>query len=180
MRLFVAVHPPPEVSETLHRAARRLPVAGEVRWIPPGNIHLTLKFLGDVHEQNLKGIEKALSAIRRRHRPFDAALSGFGAFPSKRKARVLWAGFGEGSEHLHELARDIESVLGPLGFERERRAFTPHATIGRARGRPVVLEEAGETQAIPHFEIRHLDLMRSTLKEDDATYSKLSTYPLGD
>ena len=177
MRIFVAVFPPPEVRRALVGAARELPVAGEVRWARPENVHLTLKFLGDVPEDALGRVADTLEPVSLRHEPFEAELSGFGAFPSARRARILWAGIGEGSEPLRDLARDVEASLEPLGFEREDRAYVPHLTLGRARSRPVSFETV-ETPRLG-FSVRNLDLVESVLG-GGTTYSTLATYILSE
>ena len=179
VRAFVAVFPPPEVREALARAARKLAVSGEVRWVRPANIHLTLKFLGDVAEADLSRVADVLEAIRERHEPLEVALCGFGAFPSGRRARILWAGIGEGSERLRALARDVELSLEPLGFEREARPYTPHLTLGRARGRPASLVDTAEaSEPGSHFWVRRMELMQSVLGGAGAEYSTLAAYPL--
>ncbi len=180
MRIFVAVFPPPEVRRALVGAARELPVVGEVRWARPENVHLTLKFLGDVSEDDLDRVAEALEPVRLRHEPFEAELSGFGAFPSARRARILWAGIGEGSEFLRDLARDVEASLEPLGFEREDRAYVPHLTLGRARGRPVALEALETLSSVPTFLVRRVELVESVLGRARATYSTLAAYPLSE
>jgi RNA 2',3'-cyclic 3'-phosphodiesterase len=177
VRAFVAVFPPPEVRETLARAARKLPVSGEVRWVRPANVHLTLKFLGDVAEADLSRVAEVLETIRGRHEPFEVALSGFGAFPSGSRARIFWAGIGEGSERLHALARDVELSLEPLGFEREARPYTPHLTLGRARGRPASLDTVETSEPGPHFWVRRLELMKSVFDGGGAEYSTLAAFP---
>ena len=183
MRAFVAVFPPLEVREALAGAARELRVVGEVRWIRPENLHLTLKFLGDVAEDDLPQIAGVLDPLRLRHGPFEARLSGFGGFPSARRARIVWAGIGEGSAPLRTLALDVESSLEPLGFEREDRAYVPHLTLGRARGRPVALEDV-ETDVdtpseIGSFRVRNVELVESMLG-GGAAYTTLATYPLSE
>jgi len=180
VRIFVAVFPPLEVREALAAAARELPVVGEVRWIRPENVHLTLKFLGDIPEDDLDRIAQALDSLRPRHGPFEARLSSFGGFPSARRARIVWAGIGEGSEPLRALARDVEASLEPLGFERENRAYVPHLTLGRARGRPVALEDVESPSPIPGFGVRDVDLVESVLGGGGAAYTTLATYPLSE
>ncbi len=180
MRAFVAVFPPLEVREALAGAARELPVVGDVRWIRPENVHLTLKFLGDIPGDARERVAEALDSLRPRHRPFEARLSGFGAFPSARRARILWAGIGEGSEPLRALARDVEASLEPLGFEREDRAYVPHLTLGRARGRPVALEEMETASDIAGFRVRSVELVESVLGGGGAAYSILAAYPLSE
>jgi len=180
VRAFVAVFPPPEVREALAEAARDLPVVGKVRLTAPANLHLTLKFLGDVPEDGLDRVAAALDSMRERHEPFEAQISAFGAFPSPRRARILWAGIGEGADRLRALARDVEGCLEPLGFEREARTYLPHLTFGRARGRPVTLEAAETPLPMPGFLVGHVELVESVLDKAGATYSTLATYPLSE
>jgi 2'-5' RNA ligase len=178
VRTFVAVFPPPEVRSALAGAARELPVVGEVRWVRPENVHLTLKFLGEVPEDDLDRVAEALEPLRLRHGPFEARLSSFGGFPSARRARIVWAGIGEGSEPLRALVRDVEASLEPLGFEREERAYVPHMTLGRARGRPVALEAVETPSPIPGFRVRSVELVESVL--GGSAYSTLATYLLSE
>lgn len=180
MRAFIAIFPPPEVRESLLQTARTLPARGEIRWSRPGNVHLTLKFLGDVPDDDLDGVRGVLTRVCARHEPFAAETSGFGAFPSAKKVRVVWAGVSEGHERLRSLAEDLEISLEDLGFAREARAFRPHLTLGRARGRPArlgLLESAARGMRFP---IREVELVRSVLGEAGAAYSTLAAYPLSE
>ena len=177
VRAFVAVFPPPEVREALALAARKLPVSGEVRWVRPANIHLTLKFLGDVREEILDGLCAALEEVCGRHASFDAGLAGFGAFPSAQRAQVLWAGIGMGSTRLSSLATDLDAVLAPLGFEREKRPYTPHLTLGRARGQPASFEPRPE-EYIGEFRVRRVELTESTLTPEGAVYRTVRAFAL--
>jgi RNA 2',3'-cyclic 3'-phosphodiesterase len=180
VRTFVAVFPPPEVREALIGAARELPVTGKVRWVRPANVHLTLKFLGEVSEDALVRVAEALEPVRLRHHPFEVEFSGFGAFPSARRARILWAGISEGSDRLRALARDVEVSLESLGFEREDRAYVPHLTLGRARGRPVALTAVETPPTVPGFSVRHMELVKSVPGEAGTTYSTLANYLLSE
>lgn len=179
MRTFVAVFPPPEVQEALHRAARSAPVGGGVRWTRPSNIHLTLKFLGEVDKDSLDGIHTALLGIAGRHEPFRVQPAGLGTFPSARKARIIWAGVAEGSTSLAALAKDIEDSLELLGFGRETRPYKPHATLGRARGGPARLAETA-TGPLPGFEARRLDLVESVPGPSGVVYTVRESYPLSE
>jgi 2'-5' RNA ligase len=149
VRAFVAVFAPPEVRRALVGAARELPVVGEVRWARPENVHLTLKLLGGVSKDNLGRVAEVLEPVCGRHEPFKAEPSGFGTFPSARKARILWASIGEGSAPLRALAKDVEASLESLGFGCEDRSYMPHLTLGRARGQPVVVEATETPSTIP-------------------------------
>jgi RNA 2',3'-cyclic 3'-phosphodiesterase len=179
VRAFVAVFPPPEIREALVGAARELPVVGPVRWVRSENVHLTLKFLGDVSKEDLLDrVAEALRAVRGRHEPFEAEPSAFGAFPSARRARILWAGIDEGSDRLRALAEDVQASIDPLGFEREGRAYSPHLTVGRARARPVVLEAVEVPSTVPSFTVQNMELVQSVLGAAGVTYSTVATYPL--
>lgn len=179
MRAFVAVFPPPEVRKKALVSARRLPSANRVRWARPENVHLTLKFLGDVREEALDGLSAALGEICAGHTPFDAALAGLGAFPSARRARVLWAGVGAGSDRLRSLAADIDAALAPLGFEREKRPYIPHLTLGRVRGQPASFDLPSSIEDLG-FRVRHVELMESALTAEGAIYRTVDTFALED
>jgi RNA 2',3'-cyclic 3'-phosphodiesterase len=181
VRAFVAIFPPPETREALVGAARELPVDGAVRWVRPENVHLTLKFLGEVSKEDLLDrVAEALEAVCGRHAPFEAGPSAFGAFPTAKRARILWAGIHEGSARLRALAEDVEASLEPLGFGREDRAYTPHLTLGRARGGAVVLEAVETPSTVPNFSVRNVELVQSVLGGAGAAYSTLATYPLSE
>ncbi|HET7480298.1 MAG TPA: RNA 2',3'-cyclic phosphodiesterase [Rubrobacteraceae bacterium] len=178
VRSFVAIFPPRGIQEALHRSARGLPIEGAIRQVRPENIHLTIKFLGDVQPESLPHIGEALAAVCERHGPFHIDLSGFGAFPSERRGRILWAGVDGGSARLISLSEDVEKTLEPLDFEREPRAFRPHLTLGRARGRSFVLGEAATAERLA-FRAERLTLVQSVLREDGARYEPIGDYPLG-
>jgi len=180
LRTFVAIFPPPEVRETLLQAARNLSTQGNVRWSLPENVHLTLKFLGDVPEDDLEGVRGTLNLVCGRHEPFEAETSGFGAFPSAKKARVVWAGVGEGQDRLRSLAEDLESSLENIGFAAEGRVYRPHLMLGRARGRPAGLELPEAAARGLKFPVREVGLVRSVLGEAGAVYSTLAAYPLSE
>ena len=177
VRVFIASFPPREVQEALHRAALALPIMESVRYIRPENIHLTIKFLGDVQQESLARVGESLATVGERHGPFEVELSGFGAFPSERRGRVLWADAGRGSDRLGEIAADVEDALEPLGFEREPRAYRPHVTLARARRRPFVLGETAAFEALT-FQAEKLTLVSSVLTHEGALYEPVGIYPL--
>jgi RNA 2',3'-cyclic 3'-phosphodiesterase len=176
VRTFVAVFPPPAIREALFRAARDLPASKAFRLIGPEKLHLTLKFLGNVAEDDLSRVAQALEPLRQRHEPFEVSISGFGAFPSERKARILWAGVGEGSELLRAVALSVEDLLEPAGFGREQRPYVPHLTLGRARGRQAKLDDASGSPLALRFTLSSVDLVESVPGEGEVTYSVLETY----
>ena len=177
IRTFVAVFPPPEVREALHNAAQNLPTSKDFRLVGQEKVHLTLKFLGDIAENELDKIKQALQPIRERHDPFEVSTSNFGAFPSARKARILWAGLEEGSEQLRTVAENVENLLEPAGFERENRPYVPHLTLGRTRSRRTTLDTSEISPPTLRFTVSGVDLVKSTPGKNGVIYSTIATYP---
>jgi 2'-5' RNA ligase len=177
LRTFVAVFPPPEVQEALFKAARDLPTSRDFRLVSQAKIHLTLKFLGDVAEDDLDSVKQALKPMRESRDPFDVSISGFGAFPSEKKARILWAGVGEGSEYLRAVAEDVEILLEPAGFERVNRLYTPHLTLGRTRTRATKLDTPETSPPALRFAVSGVELVESTPGKNGVNYSMLANYP---
>jgi RNA 2',3'-cyclic 3'-phosphodiesterase len=175
VRTFVAVFPPQRVREALFRAVRDLPASKAFRLIGPEKLHLTLKFLGNVAEDDLIPVEQALEQLRGRHEPFELETSGFGAFPSERRARILWAGVGEGSGPLRVVAQSVDDLLEPAGFGRHR-PYVPHLTLGRARGPGVKIEGTSVSLPTLRFSVSGVDLVESVPGEGGVTYSVLETY----
>ena len=177
MRAFVAIFPPPEARRGALAWAKRLPSEDRVRWTRPENIHLTLKFLGDIRAETLDGIRTALEEVCAEHAPFDAALAELGAFPSARRAKILWIGVGAGSERLRSLAADVDDAFALLGFEREKRPYVPHLTVGRVRGRPMKLDLPSGVEG-NGFRVGRVELMESTLSAEGATYGTVGVFTL--
>ncbi len=158
--------------------AKRRSSDDRVRWTRPENVHLTLKFLGDVEAEAFGSIRAALGEVCAQHAPFDAALAELGAFPSARRAKTLWIGAGEGSDRLRSLAADVDDALAPLGFEREKRSYVPHLTLGRARGRPLHLDLPSGAE-VTRFRVRRVELAESRLAAEGATYRTVGGFALG-
>ena len=185
MRAFVAVFPPPEVQKAA--VARALEtvrnLAGDrsddkVRWTRPENVHLTLKFLGDVREEALGDLYAILEEVCAKHAPFDAGLAGLGAFPSAQRARILWAGVDAGSDLLRSLAADLDAALASLSFEREERAYTPHLTLGRIRGQPASFDLPPVAEESLGFRVRHVEFMESKLTSEGSVYRTVRAFAL--
>jgi 2'-5' RNA ligase len=111
------------------------------------------------------------------HAPFDVSLAGFGAFPSARRARILWAGVGAGSDRLRALATDLETALVPLGFEPEERSYAPHLTLGRVRSRPASFDLPTVAGGLG-FRIQRVELTESTLSPEGAAYRTVGAFTL--
>ena len=149
-------------------------------WARPETTHLTLKFLGDVEETSLQSVIEAVGVAAACVRGFTMTPCSLGAFPSPRKPRVLWLGV-EPVDELYELQEAIESELAHLGFERERRRFHPHITLGRIRdpgGRDLRAELDALHAPRETVEVRNVVVMKSTLTAGGAVHEELASVPL--
>ncbi len=158
--------------------------AGDVAWVAPENLHVTVKFLGSVAEERLPAVGRAVGAVAAASRPFSLIVSGLGAFPTVTRPRVVWAGLGPGTEALAALAGQVEEALAALGFAREGRPFVGHVTLGRRRQpRPdaglarTLVAAAG--RRFGRTVVDRLVLMRSDLGPRGARYRPLESWPLG-
>ena len=183
IRAFIAATLEPKVIERIAEASSRLrPEVAGVRWVPPENFHLTLKFLGGIDEAMVKPVEARLREQLSLFPPFNINAKALGVFPSPKRPRVLWVGLTGG--RLIELASRVESALQQLGFSPETRKFTPHLTIGRWRQAdpaPKSLERQLEYWRAYDFGISRIEsvsLIQSVLKSDGAIYNRLATIPL--
>ncbi|MGH2785964.1 MAG: RNA 2',3'-cyclic phosphodiesterase [Actinomycetota bacterium] len=178
MRLFVAVDLPATVKDELDRVITELrPAIPNAKWVPRDNLHLTLSFLGEVGDDRVEPIVDALRDAVSSISPIPARLAGSGAFPSARRARVLWAGLE--SEGLPALAEATAEALVPMGFPRESRSWTAHLTVARFREPanvgsllPLRLEELS-------LEVAELTLFRSRLARPAPRYEPVIRVPLG-
>jgi len=133
LRAFIAVSLSDEIvrgiSRTVEDLKARLP-NGAVRWVSAQNLHLTLKFLGDTPATQVDELSQALQAAVAPFPPFELRAAGLGAFPSARRARVVWVGLSA-PDTLPALQRAVEYEMARRGFPAEERPFSPHLTIGR-------------------------------------------------
>jgi 2'-5' RNA ligase len=185
MRLFVALHLPDEMKKELY-ASFSGAVKGRVRglrFVPPANVHITLKFLGETDEGLIPSIEKALKAVAEEAGAFTMNVGGAGAFPDAKRPRVVWAAVREGRDELAELAKAVDSGLEIPGFEAERRPFRGHVTVARVKG-PAATEAvaavvaANEGRDFGSFEVESFSLVKSELKPDGAVYSDVAGFEL--
>jgi RNA 2',3'-cyclic 3'-phosphodiesterase len=134
MRLFVAVDLPATVKDELEHVGDALrPTLPDAKWVPRDNVHLTVRFLGEVGDERVDGIAAALRDGVDGTAPFAARLAGSGAFPSVRRARVLWAGLEAAEDRLDSVANACIRAIEPLGFLSESRPWTAHVTVARLR-----------------------------------------------
>ena len=175
-RLFVAIRPPQAIRDQLLDLMEG--VAG-ARWMDDDQLHLTLRFIGEVERHLAQDIAAALSAVR--HPPFEIALSGLGAFERRGGAKVLWAGVTP-HEPLKALHKKIDQAIARAGLEPERRAFHPHITLARLGRGAAPIQPLIETQgglASAAFPAEEFRLYESTLTPAGAEYTLVERFPLG-
>jgi 2'-5' RNA ligase len=189
IRSFIAIELPAELKDGLARLQAEMKSAGRtpVKWVAPQGIHLTLKFLGNVPGSKVTAITGAITKASQTVTAFHLETAELGVFPDLRRPNVFWLGMAGDLEKLLALQRRIDDELEPLGFLREKRAFTPHLTLARLR------EEAswqdrqgfGEMVVKTHFDTKYrvavngICLMKSQLLPGGAVYSRLAEVPLG-
>ena len=180
MRLFVALEIPAVVRENFAALlASFRAITKEPRWVRAENLHVTLKFLGEVAESKLDAVRRALGEIRS-DKAVALEFRGLGFFPNEKHPRVFWAGM-ETSPNLRTLAADIEGEMEELGFPREKKKFSPHLTLARLeRPRlPEALRNAiAENQRREFGSLRtnEFHLIQSKLKPGGAEYTTISTF----
>ena len=154
-----------------------------VRWPPAQNLHLTLKFLGEVPDADVPGVCEAARLAAGRSAPFGFALEGLGCFPPKGPVRIVWAGVKPDGDGLPRCQRAVEEEMARVGFEPENRPFSPHLTIGRVRQGPNTrdLRAAVETTewAGPRQRSEELVLFESQLRPTGAVYTRVAGCRLG-
>ncbi len=185
IRAFIAFELPADVLDRVQSLQEKLKTLGlNVRWVRPGNLHLTLKFLGNIARTDIESVRSGLSAAIGRFSPIALSLKGIGVFPGVRRPRVLWVGIAGEVQMLAELQATIEDVLAPVGIARENRKFKAHLTLGRFKG-SADARKLGEAIAAFNpfstdvFEIDRLFLFQSELKPTGPEYTRLMNFPLG-
>jgi 2'-5' RNA ligase len=181
VRLFVALQIPPAVRKNLAEFLATLrAISSQPRWVRTENLHVTLKFIGEVSTEKLGDIRAALSAV---HSDQAVALDfrGVGFFPNENRPRVFWAGI-EASANLAGLAGDIDRALEKLGVPPEKRPFSPHLTLARFEppGLPEKLRAGIQENAKREFgsvAAKEFHLIESKLKSGGAEYTTLETFP---
>jgi RNA 2',3'-cyclic 3'-phosphodiesterase len=190
MRLFIGIELPEDVrrsaasaADRLRRSIERAAARSVVRWVPAENLHVTVWFLGEVRDADVEGLIAAL-------RPplgvgaFVLRIDGAGAFPPSGPPRAIWLDLASGREGLLSVYERLRARLTPLGFEPEKRPYSPHLTIGRVKDvrrgdAPAIHRVLRETRFEPAgCEITHATLFRSRTLPDGSQYEELLRVPL--
>jgi 2'-5' RNA ligase len=188
VRAFVAIHPGPDLVQTLARCQhewRQAVSSRSARWVPERQIHLTLRFLGNVPLEAISQLRLRLEQSASAFNPFAVQVHGLGCFPSPDRPRILWAGLDGELGRLHSLHAAIAAATGGLGDAEDESHFTPHLTLARiksadrAAGRQVrdLLARPPALGPLPWC-VNRFALMQSVLAPDGAGHSLLATFPL--
>jgi 2'-5' RNA ligase len=188
VRAFVAVEIPSPIQIAIDdqtSGLRKSADASLVRWVKPGSVHLTLKFLGDVSTTNLPFVTQMLTAEAGQVEAFDFQVGKLGCFPNTRRPRVIWIGI-QAPPVLETLQHGVESGARRLGYESEERGFSPHLTIGRVRQHlpPADLQriqlalESAHVGQLGKVDVKTVHLIKSDLGPGGSVYTKLFSAPL--
>jgi RNA 2',3'-cyclic 3'-phosphodiesterase len=182
-RIFFAIHLPTRIRSRAAAQSERLrnlvPDAS-ASWTREDNMHLTIKFIGEVSADAVKKLSSAAARAVNRISPFDIVVGGAGAFPKKGPPRIIWIGIDDPSGELHELHKRLDEECSVRGFQKERRAFQPHLTIARlrkphqARTLASAHEELGFEPA--DVNVSELLMMRSELSSKGSKYTIVSSH----
>ncbi len=184
IRTFICIEVPRAIKErieSLQLALRRN--NAQISWVKPSNIHLTIKFLGDVPLSKIESLCDSVERAAKGLSEFDIEVSTAGCFPSARSPRVLWVGLGNMPDGLKQLHANVESELARAGFPREQKRFSPHLTIGRVRGPQNAAQTAedliAQGFAQETFRATEVIVMRSELNSSGSIYTPQAIIKLG-
>jgi len=185
LRLFIALELSEEQKNEVTGLQKKLKqYLDGIRWVKPAGMHLTLKFLGETEPAQVEQVKFAMDEAVSDLGSFDLAYGQGGVFPSPAKARVIWLGLKDGEAQVRKLAENMEQALYSRGFARDKKAFTPHLTIGRVRGRIpknkierfIEQEKVFETAKV---RVDGVVLFESRLTPEGAIHTPLYTASLG-
>ncbi|MEA1936174.1 MAG: RNA 2',3'-cyclic phosphodiesterase [Thermodesulfobacteriota bacterium] len=183
IRTFLAIELPEEIKVQIGNIQNRLKVTVKgVRWTRPEGIHLTLKFFGNVSENDIVNISRIVEKNTIDVRPLTLNVSTVGTFPNFKRPRVLWLGISGSVERLSDLQKEIENDLESIGFQRENRVFRAHLTLGRVKPPKDVkglseIIKSEESYDAGSFRAGGLTLFKSDLTPQGAIYTKLAYFP---
>lgn len=183
MRSFIAIELPDEVKSSLSGLQDELKESrADIRWVKPDNIHLTLKFLGNIDGNNIGNIVQQIEGACAKYPFFELEISGIGVFPNIGSPRVLWVGI-QHTDAFTGLHSEIENGLASIGYDREGRRFSPHLTLGRFKsfkGKADLSEriELHKNDRLGSIGVQTISLMKSDLSPDGAQYSRVAEIAL--
>ncbi len=184
MRAFIAIDVNEGVRNNLVKAQERVGTkAAKIKFVEPENLHITIKFLGEINEATAEEVKKALAEIAKKYRKHRVRVKGIGVFPNPNYVRVIWAGI-ENDEGIKAIARDVEREMRRLGFKKDK-DFVAHITIGRVKfvRDKLELEMALKDLAnedFGEFDVEAIELKKSTLTPKGPIYETVARFELAE
>lgn len=186
IRAFIAIELPGNIKRTLTELETRLQTKRyPAKWVVPENIHLTLKFLGNIGTDTIPNIRDVMQEAVLYTAPFKLGVSGVGVFPNTQRTQIIWAGVNGDMANLIDLQKNIDTGLEKLGFTPESRPFTAHLTLARMRDEASLSERetAGRLAntiqfEVSEFQVESINLVKSELKREGPIYTKVLSVPL--
>lgn len=186
LRTFLAIDLPADMHKTIAQKqeslTRELP---QINWVEPGNLHITLKFLGDTTEAKIDDLQQVVQQAVKGISPFVLTLRGFGVFPDKRAPRTIWSRIDSDQMVLEDLALQVESSVISLGFPEEDKPFRPHLTLARIKKDHSAVGQAIEKSGMltdpfifGRLLVEQVTLFKSDLRPTGSVYTKLWAVPL--
>jgi 2'-5' RNA ligase len=185
LRTFLAIELPEETRARISKLQKELVRCGvSVKWVEKDNLHLTMRFFGDLEEERLEDVKKAVGEAAKKLVPIEAKLEGLGAFPTLKRPRVVWLGVSDGRRGILEMKETLEKELEIAGFPLDEGRFSAHVTLGRVRDRSArvtALSREVERAEFPAAEVlvKEISCMKSDLTRTGPIYSKLFGIALG-
>ncbi|UCH96742.1 MAG: RNA 2',3'-cyclic phosphodiesterase [Candidatus Aminicenantes bacterium] len=184
MRVFIGIKLDERVHDEIEKFLKSFKkISSPVRWVKPENVHITLKFIGEVSEEKYSHIERRLSEAEFSTGPFDLRLAGCGKFGRGNTLNIFWIGIVP-SDPLTQIFKKIETTLAKAGIEKEKRQFKPHITVGRNKKNFnfksfFQLIEENSDRLISEFTVSHFQVFKSQLRPEGPIYTVLKEISLG-
>lgn len=183
MRVFIGIKLDERVHEEIEKFLEPFKkISSPIRWVKPENVHITLKFIGEVSEEKYAKIEKRLGEAEFDTGPFDLKLTGCGKFGRGNTLNIFWIGISP-SDPLTQIFKKIENTLAKISIEKENRPFKPHITVGRNKKNFnfqsfFQLIEENNDRLISEFNVDHFQVFKSQLRPEGPIYTILKEIPL--
>ncbi|TRZ80038.1 RNA 2',3'-cyclic phosphodiesterase [bacterium] len=187
MRAFIAITLPENINKKLSSVQDRLKKSNaDVKWVSAANIHITLRFLGDIDKKTTSLISEVIRETSKHHARFDISISRIGVFPSLLHPQTIWVGIDKGSPACMILQNQIEICAEKFGIKKEARAFLPHLTLGRVRSQKnkhaliKILEKEKDFSITTKIPVNKIVLFSSLITQQGPVYSSLEEFPLSE
>jgi len=184
IRAFIAVEINSDIRAIIQNIIDSLRKSNsDVRWVKPNNLHVTLKFLGEIPEKKIEIVKDILRKISNKTPSIPTKLTPVNVFPHQQKPRVIWIGLEDREARIGKLATELENALSALGLPKEKKGLQAHITLGRLRSLKntnSLMNKLQEASLIypSEFTITHITLFRSTLTPEGSIYDVLEKLPL--